>query len=467
MQWTWNGCLVWCTTKGWELLDTSEYCKHECAKPENDKCIDKDALIPTPTTWFCEWNLVVDNVRMHRCANLHPENYYDTTFEKVVIDSDKACPTGDRDPEFGNNQCVYQCNKDGNGEYHLIKNEIDMPSKWLVSGDKWCYKSCERDGKQIDHGQTEIWYSKNPVSCAYPDNDDTMDPKSVYTCGLYKATLMCVDGELYTVRDEGGDLVPDQKDNEHVYSSCDLYSYECSSDYTLSADDITSWPFEDVLNTVNDRGTSYWNRWKYKLCISYDAIPNETCNAYDWRYEVKCNSGTTAEETFEWSGKYKCAYMCTDRYGNKVPHWTQTGAYKSQSVQCEWEVPNPNNRCERVTVTCEDWVWRDAEWNANTNWNCSTVSTLRCDGYNVKKWNYETLINKIDSTQESFYSSCGWNKGNGLECEETTSFKFDGCGDGYNLKSTTLPWLHVSMDVCEKIPTCGHQKVVKSVMIQL
>jgi hypothetical protein len=66
---------------------------------------------------------------MHRCADLHPENYYDTTFEKVVIDSDKACPTGDRDSEFGNNQCVYQCNKDGNSEFHLIENKINMPSK--------------------------------------------------------------------------------------------------------------------------------------------------------------------------------------------------------------------------------------------------------------------------------------------------------------------------------------------------
>jgi hypothetical protein len=60
---------------------------------------------------------------MNLCEDLHPENYYDTVFEKVLIDSDKTCPRGNGDGDFGNNQCVYQCKN----EFHLIENNIDMP----------------------------------------------------------------------------------------------------------------------------------------------------------------------------------------------------------------------------------------------------------------------------------------------------------------------------------------------------
>jgi hypothetical protein len=54
LQWTWEGCLVWCTTKWWELLDTNEYCKNICKEPSNN-CVDEDAVEPEPTEWFCEW----------------------------------------------------------------------------------------------------------------------------------------------------------------------------------------------------------------------------------------------------------------------------------------------------------------------------------------------------------------------------------------------------------------------------
>jgi hypothetical protein len=60
LQWTYNGCLMWCTKEGWELLDASENCKKLCDR--SDVWCDVDCektpnhpRCPQPTDVVCMW----------------------------------------------------------------------------------------------------------------------------------------------------------------------------------------------------------------------------------------------------------------------------------------------------------------------------------------------------------------------------------------------------------------------------
>jgi len=477
LQWTYEWCLMWCTKNGWELLDGSDECQLTCEELKqirenlgiNDTICTKDCsdpefaqqhpdFCPDPAPWECVWGLETDPVRMHPCTDKGREKYLGILFEKDFIDSGDTCPSPDgKDSRFGDNKCIYQCNSD----YHRKENIVDMQPKYKP-GVRWCFKNCSRNGKTIEHGAISTWYSKDKESCAYGDDDDK-DPKSVYTCGLYEAPLMCVDGTLYTIKkDEWGKDIPDKEDTEHQFANCTLDSYTCDkSKYTLSTSEITSSPFSDSLTQPGDRQSYEWARWTYTLCIDYDAIPNKECKEKDKNYNVICNNKTTPVN-IGW-GKYKCAYTCTDRNGNPVPHWTKDVAYKAAQVNCEWPIPNPNNSCETVNVQCEDgkWLELDGAWNLtskeNSIWNCETITSPRCEGFWFPSRKYNALIMFHDSSQQEFYESCGFNNSNGKWCEGAIKYKFSCAKDGYT--HNTVDFQDTGLvDVCEKIPTCGKPK---------
>ena len=201
VKWTWKWCLIWCTRNGWELLDSSEKCKKECENNPTNCKYTENKYEPESVSWSCAWELET-NERMDYCG-WQPGKYNDTIFEKVLLDSETSCP--DQDSSLVNNQCVYKC-KPG---YHLIRNEINYSDNWLTPGNVWCYRDCTQDGKTIQHGQTGVWYKKNPVSCAY----DPDEPRSPDTCGNYKATLICVDGTLYRAEEKERGYVYELKGN--------------------------------------------------------------------------------------------------------------------------------------------------------------------------------------------------------------------------------------------------------------
>ena len=363
LQGTYLGCLMWCTVSGWELLDTSDQCRENvCTKipcSEPDPC-ELDPNSPAcHIPWRCEWNLDVggDNQnRMHLCEGLNAAIFLDTVFERVLINSEPRdhCPNpGGWDSRFGDNQCVYQCNSD----FTLTTNNVDMPEKWYIVGDVGCYQKCERNGKIIDHGQTEVWYSESSVSCAYPE--DT--PRSEYTCGNVKANLLCVDGDLYTMKADGK---PDYKDTTHMYATCRLDGYtSCGWSYPFRASWVQGWNYPNSWSLpTSDRESATLSRWEYKLCVDFNGQEttgtNEDCSpvAPDPNHYqlVGCNSGYTRFSSATGQPDNN-GDECRKNCGNEKDG-TILNLYRKATPECtstEWE------NCAPVTIQCFDWAWKE------------------------------------------------------------------------------------------------------------
>ena len=487
VQWTWNGCLVWCTLESgkdggkWELLDSSENCEEKLCgdpkdpnivcpgpvnceiHPESEECKCKIHPELEECKSRCVGSLVVDNERMNICVDRYGNNlditkYYRTDFEKVLIDSDEPCPDQDWWKEelksLKDNQCVYKCKSD----YHLIDNKIEWEN--LPTGSIWCYHDCKLpwdEAQKIKHGAAVTWYSNNEVYCAY--TADT--PASEDTCANYKATLVCVDGTLF-VADAAGK--PTVKNTKYNFENCTLWWFSCNtSDYNLKQSTITAgWKYPEkwVSNwKVWDRNTAYWTRWEYKACIDFKptANTNEDCdeNGSDpYHYQLtKCKNWYSTGADFP----YECRGVCYAGSEEYLDWQTKVG-YVSSSVTCPLPVPNPNAKCEAVTYTCVDGHWKDSAGNENTSpiRSCSTVSTDPCSGYTIPWTRVSELINVWYLDQWDYYKDCTSNVKtyDWKWCSENQKYKFDCSSAGYSSHSISLLGGY-GMNVCVQDPVCG------------
>jgi len=114
MMWTWNSCLVWCTSFWaaewwkWEMVDHSESCKNKCKNESAGKCIVTDgfaaAVIHEDYPSYCVWYANTDKAIL--CNYNLREGYDNMVFEKKLISSNESCPLN-----TDANKCVFKCMK--------------------------------------------------------------------------------------------------------------------------------------------------------------------------------------------------------------------------------------------------------------------------------------------------------------------------------------------------------------------
>lgn len=435
--WSYNGCLVWCTkawmndSKKWEMLDQWKGCAAVC-KNNPSRCLnqedaegvevnDSDAQC---TTW------VVDTENAHLCID-DLWSYKNVIFETSLIDSDTHCPNNSQDI------CVYQCNSG----YHLRGIEEEEKFK--------CYADCEfirADwNKQIlHHNDTVDWYNSGQVYCSNNEYIFPTSPqRSPETCVSHghKKTLICKAWHMYIKDSSYTNWFNPSEElaKTYKYPSCNLYDYRCDTSetgYNLTQDQISG-----ILNDgpqdgnwiVADRGRLQWIRWKYKLCIDYNAADNKNdrnpanptlnwtfCDtgsvmpkpAYHYKF-LGCNTET--HDLIDGKCMKKCSLIWSGG-SPKYKHGSLVTGFKDDVVACPGE-------CTWVQLLCDDGSWK-LNWSVVTwYYNDCSNGGKQCD----------SSYNLTGGQQKSWwvYVSCISYKAG--TCEPTTRYKLDKCEEWYHL----------------------------------
>lgn len=403
VEWTWNGCLVWCTQAWksagkWELLDRWEHCESIC----NWKCFytpKNDVPRPADYNSFCS-KISIDKAHMCKNVNLY---HKDVVFETVLIDSDAACPVASDD-----NKCFFKCNS----WTHLIGNECidDCVLPWSSTGAK------------IKHGDQITWYNAYNVYCSSDASSTSNIPD---TCEKHKETLKCKNGTLY-VKNTTNPAVT--ANGGYTYQSCMLNQYRCdttSGGYNLDQNFITNTVRDTVSWNDADRWQSSWTRWVYKLCKDYDAAPSNpqvngvSCTPKSYHYKlVKCQNwySTWANHPFE------CRKKCT-LDGWTYVDWQSILWYKSSSVTCPWI-------CESTTLTCNNGTW---QWDSTTysKKSCS-LNWVTCSSYTIPS--SVVLVNSANSVYDTGCQIYAVN--NNVNCvRQDIKYNLIWCANGYHTEN--------------------------------
>ena len=449
VQWTWGGCLVWCTNESakygkWEMIDHGEVCENKCQDSSNsDYCMIDPIKPEKPGSYsgYCTTD-GVDTGHSHHCGgeDLVRTYYQNIVFETKLIDSDDKCPNPTDPNNWTENRCVFKCD----GWYHLT---------WGSDGRERCYKDCELpwDHTKIKHNETVTAYKRKEAYCSY-DSDAQKGP---YTCNNYKATLQCDNGVLMVKSSYGS--VDNGKTASSVgykYNECMLNQYRCdTSVYKYSYSDIVdSDKFNDTVSSriTTNRSKTEGMRWIYKLCIDYDAqtqntvqyLNGDNCFArnyvstnpkhytanYQW---VGCKPGY---HTWAW---YENVCMQDCKLDGKTIRHNQTmPAYKVKNPTCP-------NVCEEEVFTCNDGklVGRNA-WITTLTYQYSSCKPqgVSCDArtYDVEKDTRDAHVST------SRYSSCqnySTNSSDIFSCiTGSTVYDLIGCVDEENWHTENNEW---------------------------
>ena len=434
LEWQYDGCLVWCTTGWWRMLDLGEKCENVCNNAKNNLHViihcptheeDDDLVAPTDYKAFCDGP--ADTGHAHQCPWLTNEmkNYKNVIFETKLIDStpNGTCPVNIED------KCIYQCDP----WYHLTGNNT-----WFWDKVKKCYSGCT-----APRGATG--FKTNDKIIAY--DGDAACSNDAWTniwdhCGNHKATLICYDWKRYKYNWSQRDRIPDTR---YKKESCTLSDYRCNPTiYNLKKDNILSESYyNDVVGShtwnTGDRSTTILTRWQYELCLDYDpqepAKNSEQCNEVDkntphtehYKF-IKCNTGY---DEMEINWVTKCMKQCEftpagETKPTKKKHNQTITLYSGDSATCP-------DVCTSKTFTCNDGSWVNS-WEMNTfkYKECSLKSQDRDPTFTIPETTYKTRENAW-YTKHSEYESetISIVKKQNNECENETKYKIVWCKDPY------------------------------------
>ena len=434
VQWTIDGCLVWCTQawvnsgNKWELIDHWDICEQTCQN-STDCIVYVEVPEPKPdyTSQCTYWN--VDTGHAVQCASNLLQKYKNVFFETSLIDSEAKCP----DPNEKEDKCIFRCEPN----YHLTG---DVTGKW--DGTK-CYADCVLpwDSTKIyKHNQTVSWYNVKNAYCS----NSTWNPHD--TCEKHRATLICNNGEWWVTGSNGKAAT---KNTTYLEWSCTLHQYRCNTwVYNLSQADIQSSTY--IKDTLTDwdwantdrRNSNYGNvkratRWIYEVCIDYNPVPTapttengKSCTEINPRHYklVGCQAGYSTWASHPYECREKCSFDGKDHY--YVDGRTITG-YKEERRTCP-EV------CRPTSLTCNDWVW-SWDFTGYPEDSCD-VNPFTCAWYNVpqttyNRYNWNSIYSGCELLVKNGLFACVWN---------WMKYKLVGCVWRRHANSLTTPQYCVS-----------------------
>jgi len=472
--WSYDGCLVWCTKvsfndgKKWELLDQWNECAKICQN-NSGHCLNQDdevVNVEDSRAQCTEGVVNTDNAEL--CIN-DLDSYRGVFFETSLIDSNETCPT------TGQNICVYKC-KSG---YHL-------------TGTAWhekCYADCPlpRSTEKIKHNEKVTWYNTGNVNCS---NDIYVFPRmteinnkgqplwnyekgpiiiwgiaysnrakngtSFESCGNYdhKKTLICNDWTLYLMKADGkADKSTAGVARSYKYESCSLHDYSCdTSVYNLTQQQIKDEKDDLPSNgnwKVDDRKILQWIRWKYEVCIDYNAVPSdpavkwEQCDESTYHYKFTgCQAGY---DLIDGKCIKKCALIGSDGNSHSYDDGAVITWYQITWAKCPDE-------CVGSKLVCNDGVWHswsktwpnadEGNWYNYCEWGKKTCDS---DVYNVT----QTEHNQYIST--SIYTGCVSYDVSGNKCTTgDTNYKLINCETGNHTKNNKWCISNTGQDWCHK-----------------
>lgn len=468
VEWSYNGCVIGCTSESvktfkWEMLDRSEHCRKDvCA---TSWCVTTgETVIESPDDYgaFCTEG-VVDITYAEKCYPESFAEYNNAVFETSLVDNG-ACP--ELEPE---NKCVYQC-KDG---YHLAQDEAGGTNVFN------CYADCEYewdDDTKIKyrHNETVIWYNAKTVTCSNNDyvfplstilnnkwtpvnnplytivNNKAKNGNSPETCLNYdhKKVLVCNNGTMYLTQGDWkkADTTMNARDNGYIYKDCSTENYTCDDSFDLTKKMITD-SFDagglddrgDGRNGKGDREKFGLTRWKYILCLDYNAS-DKTCSVVD--NNDPHNEHYKFDGCQEWyhvieEGSYKCMQDCSaDLNGVTVTarHGQTRDFYKSSEETC-------TDKCEWATFTCNDWKWIQSWTNQQRDKNSSEYQYSSCTQKD------KTCDREVYNVSQAEYDQWSWTSLYAEKCDEWTGsdrntctftlwvYRLTGCKPGYHTEN--------------------------------
>ena len=405
--WTWNTCLVGCTTKSrddsgkWELLDRWKKCQDACEN--NMRCYNEMENLEEPESYTSYCSKGVDTSNASPCTPVW-NSYNNVVFETALVNSKKY---GGVCPDWAADKCVYQCN-----EWYYLTG--DKTQSNFIGSSKWktkCYAECDLtkllwsewydDWKPIilKHNEIVIAYDVNDTTCArdnpYLWNDKwTRGDAFPEHCGnnQHKKPLICVNGKMEIAK---GYNLGSQSNNQNVWAythrNCAVHPFTCDTShlaFDLDRYTVTTTLLDPIkTDTTTDRNKMIWTRWTYKLCLDYSVLPNpqntvrpgnEVCNKvltstpyiehYKWLW---CNSWYDPN-TRDSDPDYMCRKRCTHNAQNTTitrKDMEKVTLYRTKDENCSNPLNSTNvwSPCDAKTFTCDDGTWRPDDGYSDIN----------------------------------------------------------------------------------------------------